>query len=157
MGTVLGRDAPAAMTPPAEEAPAAVVVPLEDKEEEAIGPDQYESPPGLPVRAEPTRSATATVAIGPQRRRSERLESMRRVRTRTATGCGLDRAPGRECRAWARFLIQALVPFFAGSLLVMYRYSLGLRAILRLPISRDLLLFTKALPLVSLRCWPFKR
>ena len=95
MGTVLGRDCPAPMAPLAEEAPA--VVPL-GKEEELIDPDhQYESPPGLPVRAEPISSARAAVAVVPERRRSERLESMRRVRTRTAGG--LDRAPGRECRA----------------------------------------------------------
>lgn len=96
MGTVLGRDSPAPMAPLAEEAPA--VVPLD--KEEPIDPDLYESPPGLPVRAEPISSARATAAVVPERRRSERLESMRRVRTRTAaTRGGLDRAPGRECRA----------------------------------------------------------
>lgn len=141
MGTVLGRDGPAPMTPPAEEAPPAVV-PL-DKEEGLVDPDQYESPPGLPVRAEPACSArTRAAAVAPERRRSERLESMRRVRTRTVTRGGLDRAPGRECRARARFIFLIICLLFsgfsAGYVRLRRTHSVGLRPVLRPPVSRDL-------------------
>lgn len=108
MGTVLGRDAPVPMTTLTEEAPP--VGRPEKYEEEAIDSLRYESPRGFPLRADPATPATETAAAVPQRRRSERLETMRRVRTRTAvTHDGLDRAPGRECKEWARFFFGSTV------------------------------------------------
>ena len=136
MGTVLGRGVPDLMAPVAEEAPA--VVPP-DKDEVVIDPDQYESPPGLPVRAEPPSPAMAAAAVTPQRRRSERLESMRRVRTRTVTRGDLDRAPGCECRESARSIFEFFVPLFCR---FSVGCSLGLRSVRHLPASRDLHVFT---------------